>query len=191
MGTSKQENNVNLLMYVSLCTLKTIISWHIFGVIICNYLYNVNTNPLYINHGIICDVIKIQNCLFVHDYLNNSMPSCFEDHYFKLNHLYLNVQTISANLGCLFFPSKNTTRYGLNSISQTSVTCWNTITKIIKTDISNVSRHQLKNIFHREISVTNRLGLHTTISNPHKLGSHLFPFPLNVLCLYYFLLVLC
>ena len=110
--------------------------------------HNANMNPLYINHGIIklCDVIKIQNYLFIHDYLTNSLPSCFEDHYFKLNHMYFNVTTRSANLGCLFVPSKNTTRYGLNSISHKSITCWNTIANNIKTDISNVSHHKLKHI---------------------------------------------
>ena len=57
------------------------------------------------------DVIRVQNCLFVHDYLNNCLPACFEDYYFKLNYLYVNVQIKNSNLGCLFSPSKNTTKY--------------------------------------------------------------------------------
>ena len=110
--------------------------------------YRANSNPLYINQGILKlqDFIRLQNCLFVHDYLNNALPSCFDDYYFKLNYLYFNVQTRNSNLGCLFSPSKNTTKYGLHSITQKSINSWNAITKDIKTDLSNMSRYKLKTV---------------------------------------------
>ena len=74
--------------------------------------FHANLNPLYINNKILKlqDFIRLQNCLFVHDYLNNVLPACFDDYYFKLNYLYFNVQTRNSNLGCLFSPSKNTTK---------------------------------------------------------------------------------
>ena len=58
--------------------------------------YHVNASPLYAREGILklIDVIKLQNCLFVHDYLNNALPLCFDDYYFKLNYLYFNDQTL-------------------------------------------------------------------------------------------------
>ena len=110
--------------------------------------FHANPNPLYTNNTILKlpDFIRLQNCLFVHDYLNNSLPACFEDYYFKLNYLYFNVQTRNSNLVCLFSHSKNTTRYGLNSITQKSINSWNSITKHMKTDLSSISRYKLKNL---------------------------------------------
>ena len=110
--------------------------------------YHVNASPLYAREGILklIDVIKLQNCLFVYDYLNNALPLCFDDYYFKLNYLYFNVRTHNSDLGCLFSPSKNISRYGLNSITQRSINVWNSITKNTKTDLSNLSPHKLKEL---------------------------------------------
>ena len=108
--------------------------------------FNANPNPLYARSNILKlqDFIRLQNCLFVRNYLNNALPACFDDFYFKLNYLYFNVQTRNSNLGCLFSPGKNTTKYGLNSMTQKSINCWNSITKNTKTDLSNISRYKLK-----------------------------------------------
>ena len=108
--------------------------------------FNTNANPLYAANNTIKlqDAIRIQNCLFVHDYLNNCLPDCFQDYYFRLNYLYFNVQTRNSNLGCLFSPSKNTTRYGLNSITQKSISSWNFFSREMKLDLSSLSRHNLK-----------------------------------------------
>ena len=110
--------------------------------------FHANPNPLYINNKILKlqDFIRLQNCLFIHDYLNNVLPSCFDDYYFKLNYLYFNVQTRNLNLGCLFSPSKNTTKYGLNSINQKSINNWNFITKDIKIDLLSFSHYKLKRL---------------------------------------------
>ena len=108
--------------------------------------FNANPNPLFAANKIVKvqDLIRIQNCLFVHDYLNNCLPSCFDDYYFKLNYLYFNIQTRNANLGCLFLPSKNTTNYGLNSITQKCINNWNFFSKALKMDLSSISRYNLK-----------------------------------------------
>ena len=108
--------------------------------------FRTNANQSYSSNKILKlqDHIKVQNCLFIYDYLNNLLPECFEDYYFKLNYLYFNVQTRNSNLGCLFSPSKNTTRYGLNSITQKSIYSWNYLTKQLKTDLSSLSRYKLK-----------------------------------------------
>ena len=110
--------------------------------------FHDDANPLYTSTNILKlqDYIKLQNCLFVHDYLNGSLPTCFKDYYFKLNYIYFNVQTRNSNLGCLFTPNKNTTTYGLNSITQKSIRTWNAITKEIKTDLAELSRHKLKSL---------------------------------------------
>ena len=48
--------------------------------------FQANAHSLYINNDILKlqDSVRLQNCLFAHDYLNNSLPACFEDYYFKL-----------------------------------------------------------------------------------------------------------
>ena len=108
--------------------------------------FRADPNPLYIQQNVVKlhDYIRLQNCLFVHSYLNDSLPDCFDDYYFKLNSLYFNVQTRNSNLGCLFKPSIRTSRYGLCSLTQKSINCWNSITKSLKKDLSNMSHHTLK-----------------------------------------------
>ena len=110
--------------------------------------WHADSNPLYIDNKILKlqDFVRLQNCLFIHDYLNNSLPKCFDDYYFKLNSIYINLQTRNSNLGCLFSFSKNTTQYGLNSITQKSINTWNSISKDLNTDLSGITRHKLKTI---------------------------------------------
>ena len=110
--------------------------------------FHADVNPLYINNSTLKlqDYTKLQNCLFVHDYLNGKLPHCFKDYYFKLNYIYFNVKTRNSTLGCLFVPSKNTTIYGLNSITQNSIRTWNALTKEMKTDLAGLSRHNAKSL---------------------------------------------
>ena len=51
--------------------------------------FYANPNPLYMNNKLLKlqDFIRLQNCLFAHDYLNNVLPASFDDYYFKLNYL--------------------------------------------------------------------------------------------------------
>ena len=110
--------------------------------------FNANPNPLYKNDNIlkIQDFVKLQNCLLIHDYLTNSLPNCFDNYFHKLDYMYLDVQTRNSNLGCIFSPIRNTIRYGINSITQKSISVWNSVTKTIKTDLSTTSRNKLKKI---------------------------------------------
>ena len=104
-----------------------------------------NPNPLYSANRIlkIQDFIKLQNCILTHEFLNNLLPDCFNDYYFKLNSLYY-TQTRNSSLGCLFQPTITSTKYGLGSISQKSINTWNAITKSTKIDLSSLSKYQLK-----------------------------------------------
>ena len=113
--------------------------------------WHANSNPLYIDNIDsrilkLQDFVRLQNCLFTHDHLNNSLPTCFDDYYFKLNDIYINLQTRNSNLCCLFSLSKNTTKYGLNSITQKSINTCNSITKDLNTDLSDIARHKLKTL---------------------------------------------
>ena len=109
--------------------------------------FDTDSNPLYLRNKILKlgDIIKLQNCLLVYNYINNTLPSCFQD-YFKQNHMNYNMQTRNSTLGCLFVPSKRTTNYGLRSISQQAIYNWNRITKENKIDLLTYSRSELKSI---------------------------------------------
>ena len=108
--------------------------------------YDADPNPLYKESGILKlqDFVKTQNCMLVHDFMNNALPSCFQDYYFKTN--TMQIQTRNSWLGCLFIPSAKTSTYGLNSITQQAISIWNITTKANKTNISDLSRYQLKDL---------------------------------------------
>ena len=103
-----------------------------------------NPDPIYVSNNIlkISDLVKLHNCLLTHQYLNNELP-CFNDYYFQLHSLYY-TQTRNSDLGCLFQPSRRTTRYGLNSISNKSIVTWNAISKNLQLNLSSMSFYELK-----------------------------------------------
>ena len=81
------------------------------------------TSSLYFKHKILRfeDLIKLNNCLFIHDYLHDCLPKCFDDYYFKLNKIYPIQETRNAKIGCLFVPAsavknKPPKRYGLDML---------------------------------------------------------------------------
>ena len=110
--------------------------------------YDADSNPLaiYLSNKILKleDIIKLQNCLLVYDYMNNTLPSCFQNYYFRQNHMNYDTQTRNSTLGCLFVPSKRTSNYGLKSISQQAIYNWNKITQTKKIDLLTQSRTGLK-----------------------------------------------
>ena len=71
-----------------------------------------NSNPLYKNMNIIKikDFVSMQNCLFVHDFLNKKLPECF-DNYFKTTHDIHSQGTRASSLGQIFQTNSNTTTY--------------------------------------------------------------------------------
>ena len=107
--------------------------------------YRSSRNPLYKDSGILKleDFIKFQNCLLIHDYLHGTLPSCFQD-YFKKN--TMEIQTRNSQLECLFVPSKNTTTFGLESITQQAIYNWNNSTRTHKKNLGGLSRYELKKL---------------------------------------------
>ena len=108
--------------------------------------FNAPSKPLYIENKMLRfeDIIRLKNCLFVHDFLNNSLPRCFLDYFTKLNEFYEYYQTRSSNLGLLFVPSKKTVKYGIESITYKSINCWNTISHKYNINLSTLSRDTIK-----------------------------------------------
>ena len=107
--------------------------------------YDANPDPLYKSNKVLKfeNFIKLQNCLLIHDYMNNTLPSCVQDYYFKQNYLKYNVQTRNSSRLSLY-TKKNTSTYGLKSISQQAIYNWNKTTKECKNKLTNYSRVELK-----------------------------------------------
>ena len=104
-------------------------------------------DPLYARNSILKldDQIKLQNCLFVFDFLHQRLPECFDNYFQKLDDIYTGeTTTINSELGCLFKPYKYTERYGLQSIVRKCINCWNFFTREFDTDLSKLSRPILK-----------------------------------------------
>ena len=90
------------------------------------------------------DLITLQNCIFVHDYLKNKLPVCFNDYFQIVNEVH-SIGTKSNQLGCLFIPHVSTKKYGLNSITRKSISSWNYFSKLFNCNLSQLSRPVLKN----------------------------------------------
>ena len=108
----------------------------------------------------LCHMVRLNNCLLVHDFIQNTLPKCFE-HYFELLKLkYTTIITRNSKLSGLFVPSVNKTSTGIQSITFRSIQGWNNVCKTLaKTisqllpnnryldfDLSKLSRLELKKI---------------------------------------------
>ena len=107
--------------------------------------FRARSNPLYINFKILklSHQIFLQNCLFVHDTLKKVSPLCFHNYFSQAKHIH-SLATKSANLGCLHVLPSNTVRYGLNSVISKCISDWNDTTKLLRVDLTSLSREKLK-----------------------------------------------
>ena len=107
-----------------------------------------SANPLYIKEQVLKldDEVKMQNCLLLYDFIHGQLPGCFDSRFFTLNHVYYEIRTRGAGNCCFFKPLKNTTRYGLNSLSYKSIYMWNKISTELNMDLSSLSKYKLKNV---------------------------------------------
>ena len=108
--------------------------------------FRAASNPLFKSNAIlkVNDTVKMKNIIFIYDYVNKRLPSCFQDDYSKLNDTYNSVRTRNSNLGCLFIPRRKSTRYGLHSISHKSIFNWNEFTKKFNCNLALLSKIELK-----------------------------------------------
>ena len=107
--------------------------------------FRASVNPIYSSLNILKlrDQIVLQNCLFVHDSLNNIAPSCFST-YFRHTRNAHSLNTRQATLGCLYPSNYSTFRYGIFSITNRCISHWNALCKSLNTDLLTLTRHQLK-----------------------------------------------
>ena len=81
--------------------------------------FGAHSSPLFKELKVlkIQDSIKLHNCIFVHDYLNNKLPNCFDNYFITLSDIHTQ-GTLNSSLGCLFIPHVNTTKHGIKSFSR-------------------------------------------------------------------------
>ena len=107
--------------------------------------FDAPSSPLFKNLKVlkIQDFVKLQNCLFVHDYLNNTLPCCFDNHFQTLAAVH-GKSTKASELGCLYVPHSRTTKFGLKSFSRICIDTWNFLTLRLDTNLKDLSRPKLK-----------------------------------------------
>ena len=107
--------------------------------------FNDDTDPIYKSLKVLKlkDFITLQNCLFVHDFIKEKLPSCFSNFFTPITTVG-NKSTQNAKLGCLFIQHSNTTKYGLNSTTRKCINNWNFFSKTLNIDLSSISRICLK-----------------------------------------------
>ena len=108
--------------------------------------FNADSNPLFENDKVIkvVDQVTVRNVLFMHDFICKSLPLSFQDDFLKLDNAYKSMMTRNSNLGCLYVSKRNSTKYGLYSISHQSILSWNSFTQLFKCNLSHLSRRNLK-----------------------------------------------
>ena len=80
--------------------------------------YPPRSDRVKLNHVLkIQDVVSLQNCLFVHDFLNGKLPTCFNDYFTLVTDVH-DLNITQKSLGCLYPPKNKTLKYGLSSIKK-------------------------------------------------------------------------
>ena len=96
-----------------------------------------HTTPLHKTHNILKlkDLVKLQNCTFVHDFIHNQLPLNFNAYFTQIRDSH-GIGTISSGIGCLFTPYFSSTNYGLNSVTRKCIENWNYFCKTLYNEIN-------------------------------------------------------
>ena len=72
--------------------------------------FHADVNPIYKENGVLKleDFVRLQNMLFVYDFLKKTLPVCFNSYFTKISDRY-DIVTVNSELGCLFTPYLSTT----------------------------------------------------------------------------------
>ena len=107
--------------------------------------FDAHSSPIFKDLKVLklMDNVKINNCLFVHDYLNNHLPSCYNNYFTLLSDLQ-DTGTKARELGCLFVPKHRTTKFGLKSFTRKCIDQWNYFSSKFKINLKDISRIELK-----------------------------------------------
>ena len=84
------------------------------------------------------DMVRLSNCLLVHDFIQKVLPDCFADYFEKFEIKYTDFKTKNSELGNLFVPSVNKTGAGLHSVGFGSIECWSGVSRECSVDFSAI-----------------------------------------------------
>ena len=106
------------------------------------------SSPLFARFRIlkIFDLVKVQNVLFIHQFLNAKLPIDLHDtfSFTRVNHIY---HTRCNSMGMLKVPKVNTKFYGSISLCMQSISQWNLFQQLIpNTRLSNLTARKLKSL---------------------------------------------
>ena len=109
--------------------------------------FRASEDPIYFNSELLklSDMVRLNNCLLVHDFLHGVLPDCFANFFEQLKLKYVEFITRNSELGNLFVPTVNKTYSGIQPITFRSIQCWNEIAQKYSVDFSTAPRIELKN----------------------------------------------
>ena len=93
----------------------------------------------------ISDKVTLENTLFVNKFVNNLLPSLFND-WFLFSSDHQNYETFWFSLGNLHKPSYKTNIYGKNYIVVSAINSWNNSQKLLKFSLGHLSPNKIKKI---------------------------------------------
>ena len=93
------------------------------------------------------DSIAVNNCLFVYDYFNKTLPISFTNTFIRTDDLH-EYSTRQASTGKIYIPRYKTTTFGLKCIYKRCIDSWNKLTTEINTinRNTNSSKSEIKDI---------------------------------------------
>ena len=107
--------------------------------------FGANPDPIYKSLKVLkfCDFVSLQNCLFVYDFLNQKLPTCFAEFFTPISQKNSKM-TKNVELGCLFIHHSNTTKHGLSSTNRQCINSWNFLSRTFNTNLRSLNRSALK-----------------------------------------------
>ena len=111
--------------------------------------FRAHSEPLFKKLEILkfCDSIAVNNCLFVYDYFNKTLPISFTNTFIRTDDLH-EYSTRQASTGKIYIPRYKTTTFGLKCIYKRCIDSWNKLTTEINTinRNTNSSKSEIKDI---------------------------------------------
>ena len=111
--------------------------------------FRAHSEPLFKKLEVLkfCDSIAVNNCLFVYDYFNKTLPISFTNTFIRTDDLY-EYNTRQASTGKIYIPRYKTTTFGLKCIYKRCIDSWNKLTTEINTIYrkENSSKFEIKDI---------------------------------------------
>ena len=116
--------------------------------VLSNLKYNDHVSPSYKDLKILKlkDHITLLNCLLVHNFFSNRLPTSFNEFFVPLSGAHSH-ETRGSIKNLLFIPSVNSVRYGRKSVKLQAIKDWNSICNIFTTtDLLKLSKKKVASL---------------------------------------------